>query len=60
VFGTEFGTLLDPRNLLRTVEVAARKAGFEGVGAHSPRHSAGVAWLESGVHIKAANHENSL
>jgi integrase len=54
VFATEFGTLLDPRNLLRTVEIAARKACIEDVGAHSLRHSAAVAWLESGVHIKAA------
>jgi integrase len=54
VFATEFGTMVDPRNLLRTVEIAARKAGIEAVGAHSLRHSAAVAWLESGVHIKAA------
>jgi integrase len=54
VFATEFGTMVDPRNLLRTVEIAARKAGIEDVGAHSLRHSAAVAWLESGVHIKAA------
>jgi integrase len=54
VFATEFGTMLDPRNLLRTVELAARKAGIENVGAHSLRHSAAVAWLEAGVHIKAA------
>ena len=45
---------LDPRNLLRTVEIAASKAGIENVGAHTLRHSAAVGWLESGVHIKAA------
>jgi integrase len=28
-------------------------AGVKGVGAHTLRHSAAVAWLESGVHIKA-------
>lgn len=54
VFATELGTMLDPRNLLRTVELAAAKAGIEDVGAHTMRHSAAVAWLESGVHIKAA------
>jgi integrase len=54
VFVTEFGTMLDPRNLLRTVEIAAKKAGIADVGAHTMRHSAAVAWLESGVHIKAA------
>jgi integrase len=54
VFCTEFGTMVDPRNLLRTVELAAAKAKIEKVGAHTMRHSAAVAWLESGVHIKAA------
>lgn len=54
VFCTELGTMVDPRNLLRTVELAARKAKIENVGAHTMRHSAAVAWLESGVHIKAA------
>ena len=54
VFATEFGTMVDPRNLLRAVEIAARKAGIEDVGAHTMRHCAAVAWLESGVHIKAA------
>jgi integrase len=54
VFATEFGAMVDPRNLLRAVEIAARKAGIENVGAHTMRHSAAVAWLEAGVHIKAA------
>jgi integrase len=40
VFATEFGTMVDPRNLLRAVEIAARKAGIEDVGAHTMRHSA--------------------
>lgn len=54
VFATELGTMVDPRNLLRTVELAAKKAGIANVGAHTMRHSAAVAWLEGGVHIKAA------
>jgi integrase len=53
VFTTEFGTPVEPRNILRTVETAAAKAGMEGVGVHTPRHSAAVAWREAGVHIKA-------
>jgi integrase len=53
VFTTELGTPVDPRNILRTVEVAATKAGLEKTGVHTLRHSAAVAWLESGVHIKA-------
>ena len=52
VFATEFGTMVDPRNLLRAVEIAARKAGIEDVGAHTMRHSAATAWLESGPHIR--------
>lgn len=53
VFPTEFGTPVDPRNLRRVVEVAARKADLDGVGVHTLRHSAAVAWLEAGVHIRA-------
>lgn len=53
VFTTELGTPVDPRNILRSVEVAAKKAGIGGVGVHTLRHSAAVAWLESGAHIKA-------
>lgn len=53
VFATEMGTPVDPRNILRTVQIAAAKAGMADVGVHTLRHSAAVAWLESGVHIKA-------
>jgi integrase len=53
VFTTEFGGPVDPRNLLRVMEVAAKTAGVDGVGVHTLRHSAAVDWLESGVHIKA-------
>ena len=44
---------MEPRNILRTIELAAAKAGLENVGVHTLRHSAAVAWLEAGVHIKA-------
>jgi integrase len=53
VFTTELGRPVDPRNLLRTMEVAAKAAGVNDVGLHTIRHSAAVAWLEQGVHIKA-------
>ena len=53
VFTTEFGTPVEPRNILRTIEIAAGKAKIENVGVHTLRHSAAVAWLEAGVHIKA-------
>lgn len=52
VFTTELGSVVDPRNLLRVVEAAARRTGLEGIGAHTLRHSAATAWLEAGVHIK--------
>ncbi|WP_055405126.1 MULTISPECIES: site-specific integrase [unclassified Mycobacterium] len=53
VFCTEQGGPVDPRNLLRVIEVAAKAAGVADVGVHTLRHSAAVAWLEAGVHIKA-------
>ncbi|WP_349268677.1 tyrosine-type recombinase/integrase [Mycolicibacterium parafortuitum] len=53
VFTTELGGPVDPRNLLRVIEVSARAAKVDGVGVHTLRHSAAVAWLESGVHIRA-------
>lgn len=53
VFTTELGAPVDPRNLLRVIEVAAKAAGVEDVGVHTLRHSAAVDRLESGVHIKA-------
>jgi integrase len=53
VFATEVGTEVDPRNVLRTIEIAAQKAGIADVGVQTLRHSAAVAWMESGVHIKA-------
>ena len=52
VFATDLGNVVDPRNLLRVIEAAAKRIGLEGVGAHTLRHSAATAWLEAGVHIK--------
>ncbi|OBA97115.1 hypothetical protein A5662_17105 [Mycobacteriaceae bacterium 1482268.1] len=53
VFATEFGRPVDPRNVLRTVQIAAQKAGVFDIGVYTLRHSAAVAWLEGQVHIKA-------
>jgi integrase len=53
VFTTELGGPVDPRNLLRVIEAAAKAAKIPGVGVHTLRHSAAVSWLEAGVHIKA-------
>jgi integrase len=52
VFTTDLGRVVEPRNLLRVVEVAAKRIGVDGVGAHTLRHSAATAWLEAGVHIR--------
>lgn len=52
VFTTDLGRVVEPRNLLRVVEAAAKRIGLDGVGAHTLRHSAATAWLEAGVHIK--------
>lgn len=51
--GPARGGAVDPRNLLRIIESAAKTAGVDGVGVHRLRYSAAVSWLESGVHIKA-------
>ena len=53
MFITEFGRPVEPRNLLRVIEVASKAAAVEGVGVHTLRHSAAVSWLEAGAHIKA-------
>ena len=34
MFATEFGTPVEPRNLVRTIETAARKAGVKEVWVH--------------------------
>jgi integrase len=53
VFTDEFGGPVNPRAILRAMQRSAARAGIDGVGVHTLRHSAAVQWLESGVHIKA-------
>jgi integrase len=53
VFTDEFGGPVYPRAILRAVQRSATRAGIGGVTVHTLRHSAAVAWLEAGVHIKA-------
>lgn len=55
VFTTEFGTAMDPRNTLRAIEAAAKKANLDGVCVHTLRHSAATAMLENGVNLKAVS-----
>jgi integrase len=53
VFTDEIGGPVYPRAILRAVQRCAARAGIKDVTVHTLRHSAAVAWLESGVHIKA-------
>jgi integrase len=53
VFCTESGDMIEPRNVLRTIMEAAKKAGVDDVAVHTLRHSAATAWLEAGTHIVA-------
>ncbi len=49
VFVTDIGEPCDPRNALRALTVAARRAGLEGVGLHTLRHSAASVMLSQRV-----------
>ncbi|MGO8849853.1 tyrosine-type recombinase/integrase [Mycobacterium sp.] len=52
VFTDEFGAPVNPRAILRAVQRSAARAGVKDVTVHTLRHSAAVAWLEAGAHIK--------
>ncbi|OBF65919.1 integrase [Mycobacterium sp. 852002-51971_SCH5477799-a] len=52
VFTSELGTPVEPSSVLRDIKLASAEAGLEGVGVHTLRHSAAVAWLEGGTHIR--------
>ena len=39
VFATEFGCPVDPRNLLRTTTMAAKRSGLPQIGVHTLRHT---------------------
>ncbi len=52
-FTTETGRIVEPRNVLRTIMAAAKKAGVDGLAVHTLRHSAATAWLAGGTHIVA-------
>lgn len=54
VFATEVGTPLEPRNVLRRFTTVAEKAGLEGIGLHTLRHSAASFLLAMGAPTKVA------
>lgn len=49
VFTTETGQPVDPRNVFRTLQWAAKKAGIQGVGIHTLRHSWASAAVNGGI-----------
>ncbi len=55
VFTTEFGTAVGPREALRVVQRAAKKAKLKGVSVHTLRHSAATALIEQGVSLRAVS-----
>ena len=50
VFPSRFGTPLDPRNALRALATVAGRAGLDGVGLHTLRHTSASLMLVQGVH----------
>ncbi|MGH3952734.1 MAG: tyrosine-type recombinase/integrase [Mycobacterium sp.] len=53
VFTTEFGKPVDPRNMLRTLQNAARALDLpKGTSLHTLRHSAATTLLAGGTHLK--------
>jgi site-specific recombinase XerD len=53
VFTTELGEPCDPRNALRALKAAAKRAGLPpSVGLHTLRHSAASVMLSAGVPLK--------
>ena len=56
VFTTEFGQPSDPRNALRALKVAAKRAKLPStVGLHTLRHSAASVMLSAGVPLKVVS-----
>ncbi len=51
VFPSRVGTPLDPRNALRAFVAVAARAGLEGVGLHTLRHTAASLMIAQGVHL---------
>jgi integrase len=55
VFVTDIGEPCDPRNALRALTVASRRAGLEGVGLHTLRHSAASVMLSERVPLNVVS-----
>jgi integrase len=55
VFTTELGEPCDPRNALRALKAAAKRAGLPDIGLHTLRHSAAAVMLVNGVPLKVVS-----
>lgn len=55
VFTTELGEPCDPRNALRALEAAAKRAKVDGIGLHTLRHTAASVMLSNGVPLKVVS-----
>ena len=50
VFPSSWGTPMDPRNALRAFTAVAKRAGLDGIGLHTLRHTCASLLLAQGVH----------
>lgn len=57
VFATDFGSPVDPRNLLRTTTIASKRARLPQIGVHTLRHTYATTALLNGVpmHVVSRN-----
>jgi len=55
VFTTETGQPVDPRNVFRTMQAAAKKAKLTGIGIHTLRHSVATGMMDSGANVKVVS-----
>lgn len=55
IFTTRTGGLTEPRNVLRAVQAAAKRAGLADVGTHTFRHTAASLMIGAGVPLKVVS-----
>ena len=55
VFTTETGQPVDPRNVFRTMQAAAKKAKLTDIGIHTLRHSVATGMMDSGENVKVVS-----
>ena len=55
MFTTETGQPVDPRNVFRTLQAAAKKANLTDIGIHTLRHSVATGMMDSGENVKVVS-----